>query len=48
MIWMYHKDCPQGRVFASEYDVPDGWVDSPAKIDKPVKRRARKRDGDDS
>ncbi len=32
MVWMYHKDCPKGRVFESAKDAPRGWVDSPAKI----------------
>jgi hypothetical protein len=45
MMWRYHKDCPEGRIFESEADVPRGWVDSPAKI-KTVK--PRKTDGNGS
>ena len=44
MVFMYHKDCPEGRVFDSEKDAPRGWVDSPAKI----KRAKKVDDGDGS
>lgn len=35
MKYLYHKDCPQGRLF-EDNEKPKGWVDSPAKL-KPVK-----------
>ena len=44
MVWMYHKDFPEGRLFETEEDAPRGSVDSPAKI----KTRAKKSDGDNS
>lgn len=30
--FMYHADCPEGRVFDSD-DIPEGWVDAPGKVD---------------
>lgn len=30
----YHQDCPEGKIFESPEDVPEGWVDSPADIAK--------------
>lgn len=36
-VWLYHKDCPGGKVFsgaAANEAVQDGWVDSPAKVKK--------------
>ena len=32
MVWMYHKNFPQGRIFESEEAAPKGSVDSPAKL----------------
>ncbi len=34
MLWMYHADAPEGRLFSNTDDVPAGWVDSPAKIEE--------------
>ena len=33
-VYAYHADSPRGRKFASEDDIPAGWVDTPAKIGK--------------
>lgn len=30
--WRYHRTCPDGKIFYAAEDVPDGWVDTPAKI----------------
>lgn len=30
--WRYHEDCPEGKVFEAEAEVPEGWVDHPAKF----------------
>lgn len=33
--WLYHADCPQGRIFEGDaiaQAVKEGWLDSPAKI----------------
>lgn len=32
-VWAYCADVPTGQIFASAKDVPDGWVDTPAKIE---------------
>jgi hypothetical protein len=31
-VWRYHKDCRAGKIFDDEDGVPEGWVDSPAKL----------------
>jgi hypothetical protein len=33
--WRYSAECPDGQIFQSEDEVPEGWVDHPAKIGKP-------------
>lgn len=35
MVWMYHRDCPEGKLFERQEDAPRGWVDTPAKLRKP-------------
>lgn len=30
--WRYSAECPEGKVFNTADDVPDGWVDHPSKI----------------
>lgn len=32
--WRYSAECPEGKVFATADDVPEGWVDHPSKIGK--------------
>lgn len=35
MVFLYHKDCPNGRIFADqevEGMLSQGWVDSPRKL----------------
>lgn len=32
MVWMYHKDFPEGRLFTEAKDAPKGSVDTPAKL----------------
>ena len=49
MVFMYHKDCPEGRVFESEKDAPRGWVDTPAKLGRgPGRPKKAEADGDGS
>ena len=38
--WLYSKDCPKGRIFEEGEDVPEGYVDSPAKLQDVAKKKA--------
>lgn len=30
--WFFHFDCPDGKIFQTADEVPEGWVESPADI----------------
>lgn len=36
--WAYHHSCPGGKIFPHADAIPEGWVDSPAKVEPPKKR----------
>lgn len=37
-IWAYHSSCKDGQIFPHPDAIPEGWVDSPAKVELPKKR----------
>lgn len=40
--WLYSKECPEGRIFEEGEEVPEGFFDTPAKInDVEVKKPGR-------
>lgn len=36
--WAYHHSCEGGQIFPHPDAIPEGWVDSPAKVEAPKKR----------
>lgn len=47
--WRYSAERPDGQIFQSEEEVPEGWVDHPSKIGKaPVQQHAADAVSDDN